>query len=363
MDDETLEMFIRQYIEGQDGTRIVFSWQGGEPTLAGLAFFEKVVQLQAKYAPRGREVENDLQTNGILLDDNWCDFLKRHRFLIGLSIDGPRELHDRCRVDRGGKPTFDRVMQAAQRLRTHGVPFNTLSTIHRWNVQQPLEVYRFLTRELGSTYVQFNPCVEPVDFRTHAPGQCDASSLPIIGTAKAKPGRPDSVVTEWSVNPNDWGRFLCACFDEWYARDVGRVLVNLFETAVAQTLGLPSQICVTGEFCGKGAAMEHDGTVYSCDHFVYPEYRLGNIRDRSIAELILSTRQKEFGFEKRDQLPDYCRCCPCGTFCWGECPKNRLVRTRQGEVGLNYLCHGIQAFHAHARSRLRKIAENLMQET
>lgn len=360
--DHRLEEFIRQYIEGQDGDRVVFSWQGGEPTLLGLDFFRKVVELEEKHKKPGQRIENDLQTNGTLLNEGWCSFLKAHRFLVGLSIDGPRDLHDAFRVTKGGGPTFDRVFATAKLLKKHGVTFNTLTVVNRLNVKRPLDVYRFLTREIGSTYVQLIPCVEPKDFRTTAPQRWDAQKIPVIGTSTAKPGSPDSVVTDWSVDAEDYGAFLCKVFDEWHRRDLGRVLVDLFESAVAQWMGLPAQRCITAEFCGKGVAMEHDGSVYSCDHYVYPPYRLGNIHEQPISQMVFSQQQMDFGFAKRDTLPQYCRECKYLFACWGECPKNRFVRTPNGQPGLNYLCSGLKRFFEHADPYLKQIVKQLTRE-
>ncbi|MDT3274241.1 anaerobic sulfatase maturase [Shewanella sp. SP2S2-4] len=361
MPDDTLALFIENYINSQDGDEIVFSWQGGEPTLMGLDFFNKVVQLQKVYAPSNVKIKNDLQTNGILLDDNWAIFLKENDFLVGLSIDGPQALHDKYRVTRSGKPTFERVMAAAALLRKHQVPFNALTVINRHNVMYPLEVYRFLTQELGATYIQFTPCVEANNFKQTAPQFWQEQMLPIIGTELAKPGHPMSVVTDWSVDPDEWGRFLIAVFEEWVDHDLGRVLVNLFETAVAQVMGLPAQICVMAEFCGKGIAVEHDGKVYSCDHYVYPEYELGDIAKDGLNDLVFSTRQEAFGMAKRDNLPSYCLQCSHLKLCWGECPKNRLIRAPDGELGLNYLCSGFRAFFDHATPILYGIAALLQQ--
>jgi uncharacterized protein len=357
MDDTHLELFIKQYIEAQDGEQIVFSWQGGEPTLMGIDFYRKVVELQAKYKPANQRIENDLQTNGTLLNEEWCAFLKEHHFLVGLSIDGPRDLHDAYRVTRSGKPTFDKVMEAVDHMHRHGVRFNALAVINRLNAKRPIDVYRFLTRDIGATYVQFNPCVEPISFKSTAPQFWDPETIPIVGSARSRPGAPDSVVTDWSVDADDWGYFLCRTFDEWYQKDLGRVLVNLFETAVAQTMGLASQLCITAEFCGKGLAIEHDGTVYSCDHYVYPEYELGNINQHHLQDMAFSERQKAFGFAKRDTLPQYCKDCKHLELCWGECPKNRVVRAPDGELGLNYLCPGIKRFHDYAGPRIRQIAD------
>lgn len=349
MSDEVLENYIRQYIDSQDGEQVVFSWQGGEPTLMGLDFFQKIVKLQKQYQKAGQRIENDLQTNGILIDDKWAAFLKEHHFLVGLSIDGPRELHDRYRLTRSGKPTFDKVMEGGAALKRHGVPFNALVTVNRTNALFPLEVYRFLTRELGATYIQFNPCVEPVDFTRTAPQFWHDDTIPVTGSRRAKPGDLDSIVTDWSVDPDDWGRFLIAVFEEWVNHDLGRVQVNLFETAVAQTMGMAAQICVTSEFCGKGLAIEKNGDIYSCDHYVYPEYRLGNIDTTQLSHMAFSERQQAFGFGKRDTLPAYCKACPYLKLCWGECPKNRIVRAPDGELGLNYLCPGIKAFFDYAQ--------------
>ncbi len=355
MSDETLENFIRQYIDGQDGEQVVFSWQGGEPTLMGLEFFHKVVKFQQQYKKPGQRIENDLQTNGILINDAWAEFLKANHFLVGLSIDGPRELHDRYRITRSGKPTFDKVMAGVEALKRHGVPFNALVTVNRTNARFPLEVYRFVTRELGATYVQFNPCVEPVDFTQTAPHFWRDDSIPTVGSRRARPGDLDAIVTDWSVDPDDWGRFLIATFEEWVNNDLGRVQVNLFETAVAQMMGMPAQICTTAEFCGKGLAVEKNGDVFSCDHYVYPEYQIGNIADNSLARMAFSERQQAFGMGKCDTLPQQCRQCPYLKLCHGECPKNRLVLTTDGEAGLNYLCPGIKAFFNYAEPILAGI--------
>jgi uncharacterized protein len=359
MSDEVLERFVRDYIQSVTADEVVFSWQGGEPTLLGLRFFEKVVALQQQHARPGQRIENDLQTNGTLLDDDWARFLKQHRFLVGLSIDGPREIHDHYRVTKHAEPTFDQVFTAAQLLRRHAVPFNTLTCVHRYNASRPLDVYRFLRREVGSTYLQFIPIVEPREFETVAPQHGDPARLPVVGSPESRPDHPDSVVTPWSVDPDEYGYFLCKVWDEWQARDVGKVLVNFCETLVAQHMGLPSQVCVHSEACGKGVALEHDGDVYSCDHYVYPEYRLGSIREQSLGDMVFSPRQVRFGYAKSETLPAYCRQCPYLTDCWGECPKNRLLRTPAGEPGLNYLCPGLKRFFAHAVPTAARMAARL----
>ena len=362
MSDETLEQHIRQYIEAQTGSEVVFSWQGGEPTLLGLEFFRKVVALEAKYKKPFQLIQNDLQTNGTLLDEEWAAFLKRHNFVVGLSCDGPAALHDHYRVTKGGQPTHAKVMAAARLLKTHGVPFNGLCVVNRENAKYPLDLYRFLTRELGVWRVQLIACVEPKVFRNVAPQCWDPAGIPVVGTPQARPGAPDSVVTDWSVDPEDWGAFLCKVWDDWYARDFGKVHVDLFETAVAQSLGLPSQRCITAEFCGKGLAVEHNGDVFSCDHYVYPEYRVGNLREHHWGEMAYGEPQKKFGFAKRDTLPAYCRQCPHLNLCWGECPKNRLVRTPAGEVGLNYLCPGLKRFYAHIQRDMPAILRRVREE-
>ena len=358
--DEILETHIRQYIEGQDAEEVVFSWQGGEPTLLGLEFFEKAVALEQKYKKPGQRIENDLQTNGILLDDDWGAFLKRNKFLVGLSIDGPEELHDAYRIGKDGKPTFAKVFAAAEMLHRHGVPFHSLSVINRINARRPLDVYRFLKNEVRPREMQFIPCVEPKVFRNVAPQMWDPATLPLYDSPVAHPGNPDSVVTEWSIDPDDWGYFLCKIWDDWYRRDIGKVFVNLFETAVAQWMGKESQLCIYHEFCGKGVALEHDGSLYSCDHYVYPQYRLGNIMQTSSSRLVFSEAQKHFGFAKFNTLPQRCRDCKYLFACNGECPKNRLVRAPDGEPGLNYLCSGLQRFWQHidrdAQDICRRIA-------
>jgi uncharacterized protein len=357
--DEILEAHIRQYIEGQRGDEVVFSWQGGEPTLLGVGFFEKVVALEKKYQRPGLHIENDLQTNGTLLNDEWCAFLRDNRFLVGLSIDGPQELHDKFRVNKGGQSTFDKVFAAALLLEKYGVPYNTLTVVNRVNAKKPLDVYRFLSRELRPRQLQFIPCVEPKVFTNTAPQKWDPATLPLQDSPAAHPGNPDSVVTAWSVDPDDWGYFLCKVWDDWYRRDYGKVHVNLFETAVAQWMGLDSQLCIYNEFCGKGVALEHDGSVYACDHYVYPEYKLGNITEKHMSRMVFSEGQKKFGFAKSKDLPQQCRACEYLFACNGECPKNRLIRTREGEPGLNYLCSGLVKFWQHIDGDMKDILERV----
>ena len=359
MDDEVLEAYVRTYIASVTADEVVFTWQGGEPTLRGLAFFERVIALQRKHAKPGQRIENDLQTTGTLLDADWARFLKVNRFLVGLSIDGPRDVHDAMRPTKRGQPSFDDVARGAELLKKHGVPFNTLTCVHRYNATRPLDVYRFLRRELGSTYLQFIPIVEVKGFETTAPQTWDVARLPIVGSPEARPGHPDSVVTDWSVDADEYGRFLCKVWDEWLARDYGKVLVSFCETLVAQHLGMPSQVCIHAENCGKGVAIEHDGSVYACDHYVYPEFRLGNVTERSLGDMVFSPTQVKFAYAKSETLPAYCRQCAYLTDCWGECPKNRLLRTPDGEPGLNYLCPGLKRFFAHAVPTAEKLAAQL----
>jgi len=317
---------------------------------------------QKKHAKPGQRIGNDLQTNGTLLDEEWCAFLKAHRFLVGLSIDGPREIHDQYRVTKGGRPTFDLVFAAAKLLQRHGVPFNTLTCVHRFNGRRPLDVYRFLRQELNANYIQFIPIVEHKNFEQVAPQRWNAADLPKDGEAEARPGHPNSIVTDWSVAPDDWGYFLCKVFDLWSNRDIGKVMVNHFETLVAQHLGLPAQMCVYRENCGTGIALENDGSVYSCDHYVYPEYRLGSVKAASLDEMVFSPEQVKFGQAKSETLPQYCRQCAYLTDCWGECPKNRIIRTPDGEPGLNYLCRGFKKFFAHSLPKVDRIAAVLSKQ-
>ena len=353
--DEILESHIRQYIEGQDGPEVVFTWQGGEPTLLGIEFFAKAIELQKRHKRPNQQIVNDLQTNGTLLDSDWARFLRQNDFLVGLSIDGPKELHETYRVAKNGSPTFDKVFAAGELLHKHQVRFNTLTVINRVTARRPLDIYRFLRREVRPYQIQFLPCVEPKVFCQTAPQPWDVDTLPEYDSPGAHPGNPDSVVMDWSVDPHDWGYFLCKVWDEWYGRDYGKVFVNLFETAVAQWMGKDALTCVYHEFCGKGVALEHDGSVYSCDHYVYPEYRLGNIKETSSSRMVFSDRQRDFGMSKFHSLPQRCRQCKYLFACNGECPKNRLIRTSEGDAGLNYLCSGLLKFWEHIDRDMQNI--------
>jgi uncharacterized protein len=357
--DEVLESFIRQYFESQNFKEVVFSWQGGEPTLLGLDFFRRVVALEKKYCPPHVRCENDLQTNGVNIDGAWCEFLRVENFLVGLSIDGPKRLHDVYRRDKSGRGSFDRIFRAAKLLRKHKVNFATLTCVNRLIGTHPLEVYRFLRDEVGSRRMQFIPIVEPVGFRRTAPQHWDWQELPSIGSPEARPGNPGSVVEEWSVDPDDWGEFLCRVFDEWYRKDLGNIQVQYFDAAVETWMGHISPLCTLGPLCGKGLAMERDGSVYTCDHYVYPEYRLGNVRDTPLSEMAFSGKQERFGRAKEGKLPARCRRCAWQFACFGECPKNRFIRTPDGEPGLNYLCAGWKKFFAHIDEPMQQIVRRL----
>ena len=350
MRDEVLESYIRQYIEAHDSPVIRFAWQGGEPTLLGVEFFRRVAALEAKYA-NGKQIENALQTNGVLLNDEWAEFLKEHRFLIGVSIDGPRELHDAYRVDKGGQPTFDRVMRGIECLKRHGVEFNTLTTVHRANSIHPLEVYRFLKTN-GSGYMQFIPIVERIA------GSVSDDGLKLVSPSFGD----DAKVAPWSVEPRQYGRFLCAIFDEWVRHDVGKSFVQLFDESLQMWCGMEASLCVFRKQCGAALAIEHSGDLYSCDHFVYPQNRLGNIMEHPLESLVESSQQRQFGESKETTLPRYCRECDVRFACNGECPKHRFAKTPDGEDGLNYLCAGYKMFFRHVDPYMRFMAAELSAE-
>jgi uncharacterized protein len=359
MSDELLERFIEQYIQSQPGSEVVFSWQGGEPMLLGLEFFQKVVAYQKRYARPGQRIGNNLQTNGTLMSEEWCAFLKENCFLVGLSVDGPREIHDHYRKTKNLKPTFDAVFSAANLLHRYDIPFNTLTCVHRFNGRRPLDVYKFLRQELNSHYIQFIPVVQHKDSNRTSPSNWNRHAFPKEGSPLGGPAHPDSIVTPWSVDPDDWGYFLCRVFDRWLSQDLGKVMVNQFETLVARRLGAPPQLCVYSETCGNCLALETDGSVFSCDHYVYPEYRLGNIQTTHLRDIACSPLQRNFAKAKSDDLPQLCHQCPYLADCWGECPKNRLIRTAEGEPGLNYLCRGFRTFFAHALPGIELIVSRL----
>ena len=357
--DEVLESFIRQYFAAHNHKEVVFSWQGGEPTLLGLDFFKKVVELEKKYCPAHVRCENDLQTNGTLLDDAWCEFLHEQNFLVGLSIDGPKHLHDRYRKDKSGQGSFDRVMRSVKLLKKHKVNFATLSCINRATAKAPLEVYRFLRDKVGSKRMQFIPIVEPVGFEQTAPLKWGSDSVPMLGSPRAKPGSEGSAVEKWCVDPDDWGDFLCRVFDEWLTKDLGSIYVNYFEAAVETWMGHTSPLCTQSPMCGKGLALERDGSVYACDHFVYPEYRAGNIQEKPLAQMAFSEEQERFGKMKEGLLPEYCRTCEYEFACFGGCPKDRFIKTPEGDPGLNYLCSGWKKFFSHIDQPVQRIVRGL----
>jgi uncharacterized protein len=334
MPDDVLESFVRQYIEAQRVPEVTFGWQGGEPLLMGLDFFQRVVELQTKYAPPGMTVKNALQTNGVLIDEAWCDFFRQHNFLIGISLDGPRELHDAYRLDRGQQPTFERVMRGLRQLQSAEVEYNLLTTVHAANGDHPLEVYRFFRDEIGARFMQF---------------------IPVVQRDPANPGQ----ALPYSVKARQYGQFLIEIFDEWVRQDVGQVFVQIFDVALSAWLGQNPSLCIFSETCGQALAIEHNGDLYSCDHFVNPENLLGNIIELPMRDMVASGQQRRFGQDKRDTLPEYCRSCEVRFTCNGGCPKNRFIQTPDGESGLNYLCEGYKAFFTHIDGPMRFMAEAL----
>jgi uncharacterized protein len=347
MSDEVLESYVRQYIGAQQAPLISFVWQGGEPTLRGLEFYKKAVAFQKKYAG-GKKIENSFQTNGLLLNDRWAEFFKQNNFLIGLSIDGPAELHDAHRVDKGGAASFSRVMRGLGFLKKHGVEFNTLTVVSRKNSYFPLEVYRFL-KEIGSRYIQFIPVVEQV-----------AQEPTSHGLVLLKPASPErSEVSEWSVEPLQYGRFLRSVFDEWVRQDVGQTFVQIFDVALEAWVGMEPNLCVFSKNCGSAMVLEHNGDVYSCDHFVYPDDRLGNLLNDNLAAMAVSEKQKRFGQAKSETLPRKCLQCHVRFVCNGECPKHRFTRTELGETGLNYLCAAYRLFFTYIDPYMRFMAGRL----
>jgi uncharacterized protein len=335
MTDAVMQAYIAQTAQAQRVPQVTLAWQGGEPTLMGLDFFRRARAAEEGRVPAGVAVERTLQTNGVLLDDEWCAFLAENDYLVGLSIDGPRELHDAYRHDAGGRPVFDKIVAAAHRLQKHGAAFNVLCTVNAANAGHPLEVYRFFRDELGARYLQLIPIVE--------------IEAPPSG------GRPGTV-TERSVQPDDYGRFLSAIFDEWVRHDVGEMFVQTFDGVLAAYLRGTSSLCIFQPTCGEGVALEHNGDVYSCDHFVDPPYLLGNILETPVGELVRSEQQRAFGRAKATTLPAFCRACEYLFACNGECPKNRILLTPDGEPGLNWLCAGLKAFFAHTDRRMRLMA-------
>ncbi|GAA5075033.1 anaerobic sulfatase maturase [Roseibacterium beibuensis] len=345
MSDEVLEAYTRQLIDASltAGMReVTFAWQGGEPTMLGVEFYAKALALQRSYAPAGITVTNVLQTNGMLLDDDWGRFLHDNGVLVGISIDGPKQVHDRYRLDRAGRPSFDAVIRGLDVLQRHGVAHNALTTVHRANGGKGREVYRFL-KGLGIEHMQFIPIAE-------RGGPDGLAAVPQID------GDPGPAVTDWSVRPRAYGKFLCDVFDTWIKRDVGRIFVQHFDAMLGKWLGRPGGLCVFAETCGDGLALEHDGSLYSCDHYVFPDYRLGRITDTPLDQMLWTDRQTAFGQHKRDSLTAQCRACPFRAACNGGCPKHRFATSRSGEAGHNYFCESYTMFFHHARPRLNDMA-------
>jgi uncharacterized protein len=345
MSEKVLESFTLQKIEAHQFPQVTFAWQGGEPTLLGLDFFRKVVQLQQKYTA-GKKIENTFQTNGILLNDEWCQFFKENNFLIGLSIDGPENIHNKYRVNKSGKPTFQKVMRGISYLKKHKVEFNTLTVIHKNNAQYPLEIYDFL-KEFGSGFMQFVPIVERIN---------DSSDLKNKLASPCSEGISD--VTDWSVEPDQYGDFLCAIFDEWVHNDVGKYYVQTFDVALEAWLGYNPGLCVFSKECGTALAIEHNGDLFSCDHYVYPEYRLGNILTESLESLVNSEQQKKFGKDK-SSVHSLCQKCEILFACNGDCPKHRFVKTSDDDTGLSYLCGAYKKFFNYIDPYMQFMANEL----
>jgi uncharacterized protein len=358
MSDPMLETYIRQLLEAQPADEVNVAWQGGEPTLMGLDFFKRSIEYVEKYRKPGQRILHTMQTNGTLLNEEWCAFFKEHNFLIGLSVDGPKEMHDAYRVNKGGAGSFDQVMRGLDVLRRHEVDINVLCTIHAANADHPLEVYRFFRDELKAGYMQFIPIVE----------RTTQEFLPLANLGWGeRPGadRPlytqhGGLVTERSVGTEQFGRFLIAMFDEWVRRDVGTVFVQTFDVALGSWVG-QHNLCIFSPTCGGALALEHNGDLYSCDHYVEPGYLLGNILQTPMAELVASEKQRAFGLDKLNSLPKYCRECDVRFACHGECPRNRFIATPDGEPGLNYLCAGYMAFFKHIDPAMKTMANLLRQ--
>ena len=356
MSNELLETYIRQLLESQQVPEVNVAWQGGEPTLMGLEFFKLAMELVEKYRKPGQTVLHTIQTNGTKIDDDWAVFFKHNNFLVGLSVDGPQAMHDAYRVNKGGAGTFDLVMRGWAFLQKHGVDVNILCTVHAANAGHPIEVYHFFRDELKTQFIQFIPIVERATLETlllanegwHARPGGDRPLYTQIG----------DLVTERTVKPEQFGRFLMAIFDEWVRRDVGTVFVNSFDAALANWVGQPS-LCIFQPTCGNALALEHNGDLYSCDHFVEPAFLLGNIQNTHMVELVASESQHKFGQDKYNKLPEYCRKCEVLFACYGECPRSRFIHTPNGEPGLNYLCAGYKLFFNHIDRPMRMMADLL----
>lgn len=352
MSDATLEAYIRQLLESHRFPEVTVAWQGGEPTLMGLDFFRKAVALVDKHRRPGQRVEQTFQTNGVALDDEWCAFLQANNFLVGLSVDGPRELHDTYRVTRGGQGTFDLVMKGLDRLRAHRVEFNILCTVNAANQAHGRRVYQFFRDELGATWIQFIPIVERATAET-----LDIANLGWSANPRGKRllyTQTGTLVTNRSVGAKQYGQFLIDVFEEWVRRDVGKVYVQLFDVTLEACFGR-YKLCIHAPTCGYGPALEYNGDLYACDHFVEPQFKLGNIHETHMLEMVASTAQRKFGDDKRDTLTRQCQQCEVRAFCNGGCPKDRFVLSRDGEPGHNYLCEGLYAFFSHTRAAMAQM--------
>lgn len=348
MSDEMLEQFTREYIEAQTMNQVLFTWHGGEPLLRSIDFYRKALSLQQKYAG-GRRIDNVIQTNGTLLTDEWCKFFAQNHWLIGISIDGPQPYHDHYRLTAAGKPSWKKVMQGIKLLKKHGVEWNAMAVVNAYNVNHPLEFYRFF-KENGCQFLQFTPIVERLtrheDGRTLA-SLADKNEIPL---------------SEASVTPEQWGYFLCAIFDEWVRKDVGKIFVEIFDCTLANWMGISPGICAYSKECGHAGVMEHNGDVYSCDHFVFPEYKLGNIRDHSLIDMLYGEQQQEFSRLKHSSLPRQCKECDMEFACHGECPKNRFMKDKYGDSGLNYLCPGYYHYYQHVAPYMDYMKQELMSQ-
>ena len=349
MSDELLEKFIKEYIESQTMPQIMFTWHGGETLMRPLSFYKKAVELQKKYAD-GRQIDNSIQTNGTLLTDEWCRFFKENNFLVGISIDGPREFHDEYRRDKMNRPSFQRVMRGIELLKKHDVDYNCMAVVNDYNVDFPLEFYRFF-KEIGCRFIQFTPIVERL--------RKEKSPLKL---ATADENAHETQLAPFTVSPDKWGDFLCAIFDEWIKQDVGKIFIQIFDATLANWVGEQPGVCTMAKTCGHAGIMEFNGDVYACDHFVFPEYRLGNIYTKPLASMMYSDRQLKFGNDKFDKLPQQCRECDVLFACYGECPKNRFAKDKYGNAGLNYLCRGYYRFFNHVAPYMDFMKRELLAE-
>ena len=348
MSDEMLEQFTREYIEAQTMNQVLFTWHGGEPLLRSIDFYRKALSLQQKYAG-GRRIDNVIQTNGTLLTDEWCEFFAQNHWLVGISIDGPQPYHDHYRLTAAGKPSWKKVMQGIKLLKKHGVEWNAMAVVNAYNANHPLEFYRFF-KENGCQFLQFTPIVERLT--RHEDGRTLASLA----------DKNEISLSEASVAPEQWGYFLCAIFDEWVRKDVGKIFVEIFDCTLANWMGISPGICAYSKECGHAGVMEHNGDVYSCDHFVFPEYKLGNIRDHSLIDMLYGEQQQEFSRLKHSSLPRQCKECDMEFACHGECPKNRFMKDKYGDSGLNYLCPGYYHYYQHVAPYMDYMKQELMSQ-